>query len=200
MKLCVIGAGVSGLCSIKRALEFGCEVIAFEQAKEIGGTWICQEEVGVDKYGLNVHSSMYKDLTTDIPKEVMSYPDFPYLKPSTHSYISSNNVLEYLNDYATQYDLFEKIKFQYNVVRVRPLDDNNIDDGKRWEVIVRSLPENSYEIYSFDAVLICTGNFHTPFKPNIVGNDLFKGVQIHSHDYRDAEAFRNQVVLVIGGK
>lgn len=78
MKLCVIGAGVSGLCALKRALEFGCEVTGFEQTQEIGGTWIYREkEIGVNKYGLNVHSSMYKGLVSDIPKEVMCFPTIP---------------------------------------------------------------------------------------------------------------------------
>lgn len=97
-----------------------------------------------------------------------------------------------MNDYATQFDLFEKIKFERNVVRVRPVED-------RWEVIVRHLPKDKHEIYSFDAVLVCTGNFHTPFKPTIVDNDLFKGTQMHSHDFRDAETFRDQKVLIVGG-
>ena len=105
MKLCIVGAGVSGLCSIKRAIEYECEVIAFEQSAEIGGTWILREDIGKDKYGLNVHSSMYKYLTTDIPKEVMSYPSYPY--PDTdESYISADSVLSYLNNYATEFNLF----------------------------------------------------------------------------------------------
>lgn len=193
MKLCVIGVGVSGLCALKRAIEYGCEeVIAFEQSCEIGGTWMCREEIGMDKYGLPVHSSMYKGLTTDIPKEIMCYPDFPY--PSLpSSYISSSDVLDYLNLYATQFDLYDKIKFERSVYRVRPVED-------RWEVIVRNLPEDKHEFYSFDSVLVCTGNFHTPFKPSFVGYDLFKGIQIHSHEYRDAERFRGEDVLLVGGE
>lgn len=193
MKLCIIGAGVAGMCAIKRAIEFGCEeVIAFEQCREIGGTWICREEIGKDKYGLPVHSSMYKGLTTDIPKEIMCYPDFPY-PPLPSSYISADDVLTYLKQYATQFDLCKKIKFERSVTRVRPVEDG-------WEVIVRNLPEDKHEIYSFDAVLVCTGNFHTPFKPTFMGNDLFKGIQIHSHDYRDAERFRGKDVLLVGGE
>lgn len=188
MKLCVIGAGVSGLCVIRRALEVNCEVIAFEQANEIGGTWVYREERGTA-----VHSSIYKDLTTDIPKEIMSYPDYPYTSPATTSYISADNVLNYLHNFAQHFDLHRHIKFERNVVRVRPVES-------RWEVIVRNLPENKHEIYSFDAVLVCTGNFHTPFRPAIVDDDLFKGKQFHSHDYRDAESFRGEQELVVGGE
>ncbi|KAG5680245.1 hypothetical protein PVAND_009767 [Polypedilum vanderplanki] len=191
MRICVIGAGVAGLCSIKRAIEYHCEVMAFEQSAEIGGTWVLREEIGKDKFGLNVHSSMYKGLRTDIPKEVMSYPDFPYPTKTT-SYIPSSDVLDYLNAYANKFDLLDKIKFQHNVIRVCPLADNS------WEVIVRNLPKNSYEIFIFDAVFVCTGNFHTPNSPIIKGNEIFKGKQIHSHDYCDAEQFRNEKVCIIG--
>lgn len=192
MKLCIIGAGVSGLCSIKRAIEYGCDVIAFEQTAEIGGTWILRDEIGKDKYGLDVHSSMYKGLTTDIPKEVMCYPDFPYPTALEHSYIPSMDVLKYLNDYAREFGLVEKIKFEHNVVRVRPLAEN------KWEVIVRDLKDDKFYTYEFDAVLVCTGNFHTPHWPHFSSQDLFLGKLIHSHDFRDAEPFSNEKVLLIG--
>jgi dimethylaniline monooxygenase (N-oxide forming) len=71
MRVCVIGAGAAGLCSIKRAVECRCEVTAFEQSTEIGGTWVLREEIVSD-----VHSSMYKGLRTDIPKEVMGFQIF----------------------------------------------------------------------------------------------------------------------------
>jgi cation diffusion facilitator CzcD-associated flavoprotein CzcO len=123
----------------------------------------------------------------------MSYPNYPYASSTTiESYISADNVLNYLHNFAQQFDLQKQIKFERNVVRVRPVES-------RWEVIARNVPENKHEIYSFDAVLVCTGNFHTPFRPKIVDEDLFKGVQIHSHDYRDAETFRGECVLVVGG-
>lgn len=71
MKLCIIGAGAAGLCAARWSIEFGCEVTVFEQTNEIGGTWVYNEEVGRDKNGLDVHSSMYKGLHTNLPKEIM---------------------------------------------------------------------------------------------------------------------------------
>lgn len=59
MRIGVIGAGPAGLCAVKRSLEFGCEVIAFEQSEKIGGTWNLTEII-TDKNGLDVHSSMYE--------------------------------------------------------------------------------------------------------------------------------------------
>lgn len=71
MKLCVIGAGAAGICAAKNGLDFGCDVTVFEQTESVGGTWVYTDEVAKDKNGLDVHSSMYQGLYTNLPKEVM---------------------------------------------------------------------------------------------------------------------------------
>lgn len=47
--------------------------------------------------------------STNIPKEVMEYSDFPYPKQKI-SYISQEQVLEYINNYARHFDLLKYIK------------------------------------------------------------------------------------------
>lgn len=39
MRVCVVGAGVSGLPAIKSCLEEKLEVVCFEKTSEIGGLW-----------------------------------------------------------------------------------------------------------------------------------------------------------------
>lgn len=53
------------------------------------------ESVGLDSHGLPVHSSMYKNLKTNLPKEVMAFPDFPF-KASIQSFLPHNEVRGYL--------------------------------------------------------------------------------------------------------
>src|SRR5690349_2515718 len=190
MRIGVIGAGPIGLCAIKYSLSFGCEVIAFEQSDKIGGTWVLTDGSETDKNGLPVHSSMYEGLRTNIPKEIMSYPDFPY-KTSERSYISSEEVLEYLKSYAKEFDLERHVKFEHQVVRVRPL----LDDS--WEFIVHDLVADKYETFIFDAVLVCIG-FSVPIIPKYPGQDIFRGRQSHAHLYRNAKKFTGDRVLVIG--
>lgn len=60
--ICVIGAGTAGLCAAKTANQNGCQVTVFEQAKQVGGTWVYTDHVGKDEYGLDVHTSMYQGL------------------------------------------------------------------------------------------------------------------------------------------
>ncbi|CAO1415183.1 unnamed protein product [Diamesa tonsa] len=191
MRLAVIGAGVAGLAAAKNGLNFGCEVIVFEQADQIGGTWIFSSEIGKNKYGLDVHSSMYKGLHTNLPKEIMGYPDFP-IPQQEKSYIPAEDMLAFLNLYADTFNVRECIKFEHHVLRVRPMNDDT------WEVIVRNLPADKYETYIFDAILICNGHYHTPALPKYKGSGVFNGKQLHSHDYRCPEPFEGEQVLVIG--
>lgn len=62
LNVAVVGAGLAGLCAAKYAKSFGHSVTIFEQCGKLGGTWIYTEQTGVDEYGLNIHTSMYKDL------------------------------------------------------------------------------------------------------------------------------------------
>lgn len=192
MKIGVIGAGPAGLCAIKQALSFGCEVIAFEQSDKIGGTWNYTDETDKDKYGLDVHSSMYVGLSTNIPKEIMGYPDYPIETPNGRSFMTAEETLSYLHSYAENFKLQKYVKFEHHVLRVRPLLD------KKWEFVVRNLKADKHETFFFDAVFVCNG-LGIPYIPKIVGQDIFNGKQVHSHCFRDPRHYANETVLVIGG-
>lgn len=62
MRIAVIGAGTAGICAAKHALAAGYDVTVFEQARQVGGTWVYTDSIGRDEFGLEVHSSMYKGL------------------------------------------------------------------------------------------------------------------------------------------
>lgn len=193
-RICVVGGGgAAGICAIKHCLQNNLDVIGFEQTSSIGGTWVYTDEIGKDKHDLPIHSSMYRNLHTNLPKELMSFPDFPF-PPQEKSYLPAAKVLTYLNSYADTFSVREKIKFQHHVISVRPLPAGNM-----WEVLVRNLISNSDEIFNFDAVLLCHGHFSVPHTPHFVGRNAFKGRQMHSHDYRIPDKFTNERVLVIGG-
>lgn len=38
--------------------------------------------------------------------------------------------------------------------------------------------------------MVCNGHYNTPAFPEYPGQDIFKGRQIHSHDYRCAAPFK----------
>lgn len=113
----------------------------------------------------------------------MEYPDHPYPK-DTLSYPPQADVLKYLHSYADRFDLKKLMKFSHLIIRILPIENNG------WEVIVKDLPNNKFESKMYDVVFICNGHFSTPRFPDLPGIDEFKGKIIHSHDYRDSEAFR----------
>ncbi len=52
--------------------------------------------------------------------------------------------------------------------------------------------------YTFDAVVVCVGNYHQPNLPEIKGMDDFRGLQMHAHNYRSSSMFAGMRVIVVG--
>ena len=62
---------MSGLCAankLQHDLKEKAEIVVYEQWSEIGGTWAYTEETGV-------HSSMYRDLVTNLPEFCVNFPE-----------------------------------------------------------------------------------------------------------------------------
>lgn len=70
--------------------------------------------------------------------------------------------------------------------------------ARKWSVKVRDLQGDVIVIEQFDAVMVCNGHYFEPRIPNIPGQDIFTGKQIHSHDYRVPTAFNDKNVVVLG--
>lgn len=192
-KIGIIGAGPNGLCAIRHCIKEGFEVIAFEQNDDIGGEWYYTGAVGENKYGIDTHSSLYDGLVTNLPKEVMAFPEFPYGENVTDSFLTPDIVLNYFHSYTEHFLLRKHIKFEHQVVRVRPIPNSD-----SWEFIVKDLPNDSMRTFHFDFIFVCIG-LSTPLLPKIEGQNTFKGRVMHSHDYRNTKMFEHEKVLVVGG-
>ncbi|VVC38042.1 Hypothetical protein CINCED_3A006990 [Cinara cedri] len=190
----IIGCGVAGLVALRHfsaeGSQFKC--VAYEQTDNVGGTWVYTDKIGTDKYGLPVHSSMYKSLKTNLPKEIMELPGFPHKGPEDKSYVAANEMLKYLEDFADYFDLKKHVKFHHHVKNISPLD------GDRWLITVVELQTNIVETLEFDGVIICIGNYSNPVIPDVPGIEKFCGMKIHSHDYRDSSVFKDKSTVVIG--
>lgn len=188
--VCVIGAGTAGLCSAKHALAAGMQVVVFEQADQVGGTWVYTDDVDRDEKGVSVHTSMYKGLHTNLPKEIMGYPDFA-IPEQARSYIPSGDMLDFLKLYAHEFKVNDVIKLRHQVIRIRPTNDD------KWEVLVRDYArdDGKSDVYHFDAVLVCNGHYHTPDYPKLKGYERFQGRQLHSHDYRCSQSYKGGLII-----
>jgi cation diffusion facilitator CzcD-associated flavoprotein CzcO len=67
--------------------------------------------------GQPIHSSMYRSLKTNLPKEVMAFPDFPF-ESSDESFVHHSKVLDYLEAYAQHFQLKKFIRFNTKVVSI----------------------------------------------------------------------------------
>ncbi|XP_046481448.1 senecionine N-oxygenase [Neodiprion pinetum] len=198
MRIAVIGAGAAGLAALRHCTsqsnKKSIEVICYEQSGDIGGTWVYTPEVGRDAYGLSIHSSMYKNLRTNLPKEVMGFPDFP-IPDNDKSYLTRTELLDFINTYCDHFELRKYIQFHHHVVLVKPLDGDNM--GK-WSVEVEDLEKKKVLVEVFDAIMICNGHYFQPNIPELEGHTSFKGRVLHSHDYRVPETFAGKKVVVFG--
>ncbi|CAB4057059.1 MCM8 [Lepeophtheirus salmonis] len=71
-KIAIIGAGAAGVCAARRAVSLLRNWVpyVFELGSQVGGTWIYDDNVGINlSTGDPIHSSMYKGLKTNLPKE-----------------------------------------------------------------------------------------------------------------------------------
>lgn len=59
MHVGIIGAGISGLASARRAQQYNLECTVFEATGSIGGTWVYHENPFTDEFNNPVYSSLY---------------------------------------------------------------------------------------------------------------------------------------------
>ncbi len=59
--------------------------------------------------------------------------------------------------------------------------------------------ETDREVFSARGIINATGTWETPNIPDYPGADRFRGRQFHARDYRTADAFAGQHVIVVGG-
>ncbi|XP_075229014.1 uncharacterized protein LOC142328827 [Lycorma delicatula] len=192
-EVAIIGSGVAGLCAARHcSVEENISCVVFEQTSTLGGTWVYTDNTNFDKNGMPVHSAMYRSLRTNLPKEAMSYPDFPHPNREEASYLPARGVLQYLHDYAEHFDLLKYIKYDQQVKRIHPIEND------RWELTIVDVISKEKRIEYYDGVMICNGINHVPQYPEIPGTEIFEGKKSHSHNYREPSPFIGLRVLIIG--
>ena len=194
-KVCIIGAGAAGLCAARHLAQSSFQPVVYEQTNNIGGTWIYSETIGQDpKTGLPIHSSMYKSLRTNLPKEVMAFPDYPF--PSNlPSFLHHTEISSYLKSYAEDFGVNDYIHLNNTVKSVVPCQD---DPNNPWKVTVENVKSGETVTSLFKAIMICNGHYSVPSIPEMSGMESFTGEIMHSHDYRMPNRFKDKRVAVLG--
>ena len=181
-KVAIIGAGPSGIAALKNFKDLGFDVTGFERCSGVGGNWRFDDPSG--------HSSVFETTHIISSKYTSFYEDFP-LPETASDYPSHEELLQYFSNYAKNFRLNEKIKFNTEVINCEDLKNN------KWEITYKDLETQKQKTLIFDALVVCNGHHHEPRFPKYPGK--FTGDFLHSHDYKRAVPFKDKRVLVIGG-
>lgn len=177
-RVCIIGAGPSGITAAKHLLQVGhTNFVVYEKNNQVGGNWVYSDDV--------THSSVYETAHIISSKAMSQYHDYP-MPDNYPDYPSHKLLLRYFQGYAEHFGVMPYIEFETCVVSAEKQADETwqirLDDGR---------------LEAFDYLIVANGHHWNPRLPNYEGN--FTGEFIHSHRYRTHLPYRGKRVLVIGG-
>jgi hypothetical protein len=181
-RICVVGAGPSGVAAAKNCILFGLDVVVFEKGDKVGGNWVFNVKTG--------HSSVYENTHIISSKVWSEYEDFP-MPDEYPDYPSHRQLQTYFESYARTFGVYERIRFKHVVQKIMRLP------AGEWRVEYQDA-EGADHVEQFDVLMIANGHHWDPKYPDYPGT--FNGKFIHSHDFKKVDdSWRGKNVLVIGG-
>jgi dimethylaniline monooxygenase (N-oxide forming) len=182
-KVCIIGAGSSGIAAAQvldaRGLPFDC----FEQGSQVGGNWRFENDNGM--------SSAYRSLHINTSRRVMAFKSLP-MPDHFPDYPDHFQMAAYFDEFVDHFGLREKIAFRTEVLNVEPADGG-------WAVTTK-VESGAEATDRYRAVLVANGHHWDPRwpEPAFQGSEEFEGEQLHAHHYREPDVLRGKRVLVLG--
>ncbi len=183
-RVCVIGAGSSGIAAAKALYEARIPFDCFEMSSVVGGMWVFQNPNGL--------SGCYSTLEMNTSGPRMSYSDFP-MPSYFRDYPMHWQVSEYFDRYVDHFGIRDTITFETKVERAERRDDGV------WEVTISGAgADGGTETREYDAVVVANGHHWNPRWPEPPFPGSFAGVEMHAHDYRGSDVFKGRRALVVG--
>ena len=173
------------------------EIICYEKQDDWGGQWNFSWRTGTDHYGEPVHSSMYRNLWSNGPKEALEFAEYTFddhFGRPISSYPPREVLWDYINGRAMQSGVKDRVRFAH---AVRWVDFD--EETEKFTVVVDNLRAKKSKREVFDEVIVATGHFAFPNVPHFKGMESFPGEVIHAHEFRGAERLEGKRVLLIGG-
>jgi cation diffusion facilitator CzcD-associated flavoprotein CzcO len=167
---------MAGICTaIKLKTDLGItnfEIL--ERNSEIGGTWWV---------------NTYPGCECDVPSYFFSY-SFEQKFDWTQEYASQAEILQYMKKIVRKHDLYKHIRFNANVVR-------NKYNAQTCTWMTFLDDDHNTQIES-NILIQCNGGLNQPKIPEIDGQQLFKGMSMHSGAWDNEYSFKNKKVAVVG--
>jgi dimethylaniline monooxygenase (N-oxide forming) len=179
----VVGLGAQGLVTVKNLLEQGFKVTGFERNDYLGGIW---------HHSAKNNVSALSSTVVNISRELACFTDFPF-PLGTDSYPTAAQVVQYLNNYANEFDLHPHLRLSTTVLAI-----DRDESSQCWFLTIQSPKSQSSEVLPFDKLIMASGPHNKAIMPDLPGRELFKGEIIHSIAYKQPELFKGKRVLVVG--
>lgn len=183
MRVAVIGAGPSGLVTLKYLVTAHqyhpvepLEVRLFESKESVAGTF---------RY------RVYEDAELVSSKYLTAFSDFRVSRDDP-DFLPTGKFCSYLEDYTTHFDLWRYIELSTKVTNVRRLD--------RGGHVIRYSKDGTELEWDCDAVAVCSGLHVDPYVPSIPGIEHVPRV-LHSSEFKQRKDFgvdKQVVVLGVG--
>jgi cation diffusion facilitator CzcD-associated flavoprotein CzcO len=182
-KVCIVGAGSSGIAAAKVLHERGIPFDCFELSDRVGGNWVWGNVNGV--------SSSYRSLHINTSRRRMEFSDFP-MPDAYPDFPRHDQIADYFDAYVDHFGFRHAIRFGTRVDRVEP----RVDGG--FEVTIDG--DGGLETLEYDAVIVANGHHWDPRwpDPEFPGSETFEGEQIHSHSYEEEAQLAGKDVVVLG--
>ncbi|KUH82381.1 MULTISPECIES: NAD(P)/FAD-dependent oxidoreductase [unclassified Mycobacterium] len=170
----VIGAGLGGICAGIKLQEIGVQnFLIVDRVGGMGGTW---------------YTHHYPDAGCDIPSTTYQF-SFARKPDWDRFFAKRDQILEYLEDLATEHGLPAKMRFNTNVVKEMWDDDRHL-----WRLHV-----DTGETITARFVISAVGAYINPkTRPDIAGLDSFEGQRIYPADWNHDYDFAGKRVAIIG--
>lgn len=165
----VIGGGPGGLAAAYALRAQGIRAVVLEKSDRVGASW----------------RRHYDRLHLHTTRRLSSLPGLT-IPRRFGRWVSRDDVVRYLEKYAEVHEL--EIVTGVEVSRVE-----RSADGSGWLLHATGGRE-----LTGSAVVVATGTNHTPRVPDWPGRDTYTGDLLHAADYRAAQPYAGQDVLVVG--
>jgi dimethylaniline monooxygenase (N-oxide forming) len=179
-RVCLIGAGSSGITAAKALHERGIPFDCFEKSDRVGGNWVFENRNGM--------SAAYRDLFINTSRPRMAYSDFP-MPESYPDFPHHTQIAAYFDEYVEHFGFREQITFETGVERA------SLDADGAWTVEL-----DSGESHRYDALIVANGHHWDARwpEPAFPGSDTFAGAQLHAHSYVENSIFAGKRAVVLG--
>jgi dimethylaniline monooxygenase (N-oxide forming) len=176
-RVCIVGAGPSGIAAAKALHERGIDFDCFERHGRVGGLWaVAESDVQASYPSLECNTSKRRTQFSDFPMP-QAFPPYPH----------NTQMAAYFDAYVDYFGFRQRITFNTGVDHA-----GRTADGA-WDVRL-----STGETRRYDALVVANGHHREPRWPDPPFPGEFAGRQMHAHDYVGPDGFEDQGVVVLG--